>query len=140
MTTTMTMTELERLVARHEGFRSHLYRCSAGKLTIGYGTNIEEGISKAEGLLLLRHRLGLAVADLERRLPYWSKLTPARQQVLASMQYQLRSPGVFGFRKMLEALSRSAYDTAAREMLDSKWARRDSPGRAKELAEMMRRG
>ena len=134
------MTDLERLVARHEGFRSQLYRCTSGKLTIGYGTNIEEGISKAEGLLLLRHRLGLAVGALEHRLPYWSQLTPARQQVLASMQYQLRSPGVFGFRQMLAVLARGDYPEAALQMLDSKWAREDSPNRARELAEMMRRG
>ena len=48
------MTDLERLVARHEGFRSHVYRCSAGALTIGYGTNISDGISETEALLLLR--------------------------------------------------------------------------------------
>lgn len=134
------MTDLERLVARHEGYRSHVYRCSAGKLTIGYGTNIEEGISQAEALLLLRHRLGLAIGALEHRLQCWSRLTPARQQVLASMQYQLRSPGVFGFRNMLAALERGDYAAAALEMLDSKWARADSPHRARELAEMMRRG
>ena len=134
------MTDLERLVARHEGFRSHVYRCSAGKLTIGYGTNIEEGISKAEGLLLLRHRLGLAVGVLEHRLPYWSQLTPARQQVLASMGYQMGMGGLMGFRRMLAAIERNDYDTAAKEMLDSKWAKHDSPARARRLAKVMVRG
>ena len=134
------MTDLERLVARHEGFRSHVYRCSAGALTIGYGTNISDGISETEALLLLRHRLGLVVAGLEHRFPWFSRLGPVRQQVLASMGYQLGLPGLLRFRRMLLACGEGDYPRAAREMLDSKWAREDSPGRAQELAEMMRRG
>lgn len=134
------MTDLERLVARHEGFRAHLYRCTAGALTIGYGTNISEGISEDEALLLLRSRLGQVVAVLEHRFSWWPRLTPARRQVLASMGYQLGLAGLLRFRRMLAAVAIEEWDQAADEMLDSKWAREDSPRRARELAEMMRRG
>ena len=137
---TMHMTDLEREIADDEGFRAKPYRCTSDKLTIGYGTNIEDGISRDEALLLLRHRLGRAIAALESRLPFWSKLSPERKHVLANMQYQLRSPGVFGFVETIKALERGDYGRAAREMLDSKWAKRDTPGRAGRLAERMRRG
>ena len=135
----MHMTDLEREIADDEGFRSHLYKCTAGAWTIGYGTNLSDGIDRDEALLLMRHRLGKVVAALESRLPFWSRLTDDRRRVLANMGYQLGILGLMRFKRMLAALERGDYEAAAREMLDSKWARQDSPGRAQELAEMLRR-
>ena len=135
----MHMTDLEREIADDEGFRSHLYKCTAGAWTIGYGTNLSDGIDRDEALLLMRHRLGKVIAALESRLPFWPKLTDDRRRVLANMGYQLGILGLMRFKRMLAALERGDYEAAAREMLDSKWARQDSPGRAQELAEMLRR-
>ena len=42
--------------------------------------------------------------------------------------------------RVLTALERGDYEAAAREMLDSKWGKRDTPARAGRLAERMRRG
>ena len=137
---TLNMTELEREVASDEGFMPIPYRCTSGKLSIGYGTNIQDGITKDEALLLLRHRLGKVSAALESRLPFWARLTDDRRRVLANMGYQLGVGGLMGFKRMIAALERGDYEAAAREMLDSKWAKRDTPGRAKRLAERMRRG
>ena len=134
----MHMTDLEREIADDEGFRAKPYRCTSDKLTIGYGTNIEDGISRDEALLLMRHRLGKVVAALQSRLPFWPRLTDDRRRVLANMGYQLGVAGLMGFKRMLAGLERGDYDGAAREMLDSKWARQDSPGRARRLAEKMR--
>jgi len=137
---TLHMTDLEREVASDEGFVPIPYRCTAGKLSIGYGTNIQDGISRDEALLLLRHRLGLVIAALESRLPFWPRLTDDRRRVVANMGYQLGVAGLMGFKRMLAGLERGDYEAAAREMLDSKWAKRDTPGRAGRLAERMRRG
>ena len=137
---TLNMTELEREVASDEGFMPTPYRCTAGKLSIGYGTNIQDGITREEALLLMRHRLGLVVAALDSRLPFWPKLTNDRHRVLANMGYQLGIGGLMWFRRMLAALERGDYEAAAGEMLDSKWAKRDTPARAGRLAERMRRG
>ena len=136
----MHMTDLEREIADDEGFRAKPYRCTSGKLSIGHGTNIEDGISRDEALLLMRHRLGRVVAALESRLPFWPKLTNDRRRVLANMGYQLGIGGLMGFRRMLAALERGDYDTAGKEMMDSKWARSDSPARAQRLRKMMVRG
>ena len=137
---TLHMTDLEREVASDEGFMPTPYRCTSGKLSIGYGTNIQDGITREEALLLMRHRLGKVVAALESRLPFWLKLTDDRRRVLANMGYQLGVGGLMGFKRMLAALERGDYDGAAREMLDSKWAKRDTPGRAGRLAERMMAG
>ena len=34
--------ELQKELKRDEGFRSKVYTCSAGKLTVGYGHNLED--------------------------------------------------------------------------------------------------
>ena len=137
---TLHMTDLEREVASDEGFMPIPYRCTSGKLSIGYGTNIQDGITREEALLLMRHRLGKVIAALESRLPFWLKLTDERRRVMANMGFQLGDGGVVGFTRMLAPLARGAYEAAAREMLDSKWAKRDTPGRAGRLAERMRLG
>ena len=137
---TLHMTDLEREVASDEGFGAIPYRCTSGKLSIGYGTNIQDGITRDEALLLMRHRLGKVVAALESRLPFWFKLTDERRRVMANMGYQLGVGGLMGFKRMLAALERGDYEAAAREMLDSKWAKRDTPARAGRMAERMRRG
>lgn len=137
---TLHMTDLEREIADDEGFRAHFYKCTAGAWSIGYGTNLSDGVDREEALLLMRHRIGKVVAALESRLPFWAKLTDERRRVLANMGYQLGIAGLMGFKRMLTALTRGDHEAAAREMLDSKWAKRDTPERAGRLAERMRRG
>ena len=137
---TLHMTDLEREVASDEGFVPIPYRCTSGKLSIGYGTNIQDGITREEALLLMRHRLGKVIAALESRLPFWPRLTDERRRVVANMGYQLGIAGLMGFTRMLAALERGDYEAASREMLGSKWARLDTPARAGRLAERMRLG
>ena len=48
------MSKCVDLIKKHEGLRLFPYKCSVGKLTIGYGRNIEDtGISKEEAETLL---------------------------------------------------------------------------------------
>ena len=55
----METTLLERIkeqLVRHEGLRLKPYRCTAGKLTIGIGRNLDDcGISKTEAYVLLEN-------------------------------------------------------------------------------------
>ena len=55
------------------------------------------------------------------------------------MAFNLGFFGLMKFRMMRGAISSGDFELAAREMLDSKWARQEG-GRAKELAEQMRTG
>ena len=135
---TLLKTPLEQLVAADEGLRLMPYRCSAGVLTVGYGTAFP--LTEQEAHLLLRHRLQGVLDQCERRFPWWPKLSPARQQVVASMGYQLGLNGLMGFKRMLSALESGDYRAASDEMLDSKWAISDTPARARRLAQMILRG
>lgn len=45
------------LIKLHEGLRLKPYKCPAGKLTIGYGLNLDGGITKEEAEILLSYRI-----------------------------------------------------------------------------------
>lgn len=128
-------------VAREEGFRSHPYRCSEGYLTVGYGTNLDAGLSREEAALLLRHRLDRAAAEVARALPWSGDLDDIRRSVLVAMTYQLKGgiAGLLRFKGTLAAVQRGDWDAAARGMLSSLWARQ-TPARARRTADVMRTG
>ena len=136
-------------VKRHEGLSLVPYLCPAGFLTIGYGHNIYAGngpdikeddrITEKEAEKLLELDLRAVGTSLDSALAGWRKLDEPRQAVLLNMAFNLGVRGLLGFRKALAAVKAGDFETAAAEMLDSKW-RRDVKGRAYELAEQMRTG
>jgi lysozyme len=125
---------------RDEGLRLKAYRCSAGKLTIGYGHNLDDvGISEEEAEILLRNDVAKVVAALDAKLPWWRNLTEVRQRVLANMVFNLGMTGLLGFRRTLKLIETGAYMEAAQAMLASKWAKQVGK-RAERLALAMRDG
>lgn len=68
----------------------------------------------------------------------WGGLGDVRREVVMQMAFQMGPYSLAGFTKFLQALQRRDYDDAADEMLDSKWAREDSPSRARRMANAMR--
>lgn len=135
----MNINPVAHLIKKHEGLSLKPYKCTAGKLTIGYGRNIEDkGISQEEAEQMLFNDIQECYAQLIH-FDFWDKLNGARQAVLLDMCFNLGLPRLKGFKKMLAALGRSDYKTAAKEMLDSKWAR-DVKTRATELSKIMQKG
>lgn len=142
-------------IKEDEGFRAKAYHCTAGKLTIGYGYNLEanpqnlshsqieelkdNGISRefAEQLLLAE------VKDVENKLHkeliFWSKLSPTRKDVLINMGFNLGFDGLLKFKNTLKLISQEKYAEAALQMLKSKWAKQVK-NRAHRLANQMRIG
>lgn len=129
-------TLIEQLM-RHEGFRTKPYRCSAGKLTIGYGRNLDDkGITKAEAFMMLKNDIEEAYLDLIGELPWFHSLPQDKKDVLINMTFNLGINGLLKFKKMLDAVYRADYKRASIEMLDSKWAKQVG-SRAIELAKQM---
>jgi lysozyme len=136
----MTDDDLIQQLMHHEGFRSKPYKCTAGKLTIGYGRNLEDrGLSKDEALYLLLNDIHDAQKAVEAALPWSKNLTPARRGVLVNMAFNLGIGGLLKFKKMLAATEAGRYSLAAEEMLDSRWATQVGE-RALELADIMKTG
>lgn len=128
--------KIQLLISYNEGLRLQPYRCSEGYLTIGYGLNLDAGISQEEAELLRDHRIAQCVEDLSA-FQYWDALSEVRKAVLIDLRYQLGLAGYRGFVRMNAALARGDYADAAKEMLDSVYAHQ-VPSRAARNAVMMR--
>lgn len=134
---------MERLLARlslDEGREKKVYRCSAGKLTIGVGRNLEDrGLRDDEIDLLLTNDVREAIGDCRKLVRSFDQLNEVRQEVLINMMFNLGYARLSGFKKFLAAVAASDWTEAANQMLDSKWA--DQVGsRADRLTNAMRRG
>lgn len=134
------MLKLIEQIARHEGLRLKPYRCSEGKLTIGYGRNLDDvGITQEEALQMLFSDIKQASKDVEPYLPKDVLINKARHNVLINMCFNLGINGLLRFKNMWRAIASGSFDTAADEMLNSLWARQVG-SRAVELSEIMRTG
>ena len=124
------------LLKKHEGLRLQPYRCTAGKLTIGYGRNLEDnGITAAEAEQMLHNDIQNCYAECVKFI-FWNNLNEARQAVLIDMCFNLGITRLKQFKKMFAALGEGNYTLAAREMKDSKWYNQTGD-RAKELEKIM---
>ncbi len=131
---------LEDQLIRHEGLRLKPYRCTAGKLTIGVGRNLDDnGISKAEAMVLLRNDILLTRLALTRAVPGFLALSAPRRRALIDMCFNLGLPRFLSFKRLLAAIAAGDCQRAADEMLNSKWAEQVGQ-RARALAAMMREG
>jgi lysozyme len=116
------------------------YRDSEGFLTVGVGHNLDaKGISKAVSALMLDEDILEVLAEIGRKLPWWSTLDPVRQRVIANMVFNLGMAKFLKFKNTIKLIHAGNYLVAADEMLNSKWAMQVGP-RADRLSSMMRTG
>ena len=126
-------------IRHYEGLRLKPYVCPAGHLTIGYGHNLQNGITQEIAEHLLRVDLSCAQMEVGGKLPWSSELDDVRQFVLVDMCFNMGLTKLLTFKKFLAALEKKDYPLAAKEMLNSRWAEQVGR-RANELAEMMKTG
>lgn len=127
---------LEEQLSRDEGRRNRVYSDTVGKLTVGVGRNVSDRpFSEDEIDLMLANDIAMVRGQLAQ-IPGYAGLTPARRGVLENMCFNLGITRLLGFQKFLNALARSAWNLAATEMLDSKWAGQVGP-RATRLAKQI---
>ena len=137
MSTGIDLEQLATELKADEGFRDRIYTCSAGKLTIGYGFNLEDSrFPERIADLLLLDEIGRCLAECER-FEWFYPLSGVRKRVILNMVYNLGWTGVNRFKKMIAAIEDQDWEYAAIEMLDSKW-HSDVGARAERLAQMMR--
>ncbi|RXK01507.1 glycoside hydrolase [Arcobacter sp. CECT 8989] len=126
-------------VKKHEGLRLKPYRCPVGKLTIGYGRNLEDtGITEEEANFLLVRDLQRVQNALRKKINY-DEYPSHVQNVLLEMGFQLGVNGLMKFKKTLQLIEEGNYIGASKEMLNSKWAKQ-TPKRANTLSKLMREG
>jgi lysozyme len=131
---------------RDERLRLKPYNDTVGKLTIGYGRDLEDdGISPAEADVMLEDDIAIVRADLDKYLPWARQLDDARYGVLMNMAFNMgigdatKGTGLMGFKHTLAMVQTGDYNGAAAAMLQSKWAGQVG-ARATRLATQMRTG
>ncbi len=134
------MTRLHETLIRHEGLRLKPYRDTVGKLTIGIGRNLDDvGITREEAMMLLNHDIAKVQREVKNAFPWFSDLNRVRKNVVLNMVFNLGLPRFRQFKKAIAAIRGKRWDEAAKQMLDSRWARQVGR-RARELARMMKSG
>jgi lysozyme len=131
--------KLISMLKRHEGRRLKPYLCTADKLTIGYGRNLDDnGISEDEALYLLQNDIDACYSELNV-FNWFQELDQVRQQALVDMRFNLGLPRFLSFKKMIARLIAKEYSQAAEEIINSLYAKQVGD-RANEIAYMIERG
>lgn len=123
----------------HEGVRDKPYVCSAGKLTIGVGRNLDDNGLRHDEIMYLLDRDVTGVLQELAQYEWFAELNEARKIVIANMAFNMGVPKLCAFRKMILAIIGKDYNAAANEMIRSKWAKQVG-GRAVMLSGIMRTG
>lgn len=116
---------LEKDLVRDEGTRTHPYRDTAGKITIGVGRDLTDvGLSEGEIAILLHADMQRAIEAAEdlAGVEVWAGMSPHRRRALANMAFNLGRARLARFTQMLDALRDEDWDAVASECLASLWA------------------
>ncbi len=120
----MYLDKIKQLLITNEGLRLRPYRDTVGKLTIGIGRNLDDvGITEDEAMYLLENDIKRAIQDLQSIFVNFNDYEPHVQAVLVDMIFNLGKPRFLTFKKFIRAIKDGDLQTAAKEMMDSKWAR-----------------
>ena len=134
------MTALEDQLIDHEGLELKPYQCTADKLTIGVGRNIEDrGITEDEARYLLKNDIKIVEDELLEKKPVVAGLDAVRQRVLVDMGFNLGIPTLLKFQNMWAAVEEEDFERAAEEAMDSRWAKQVGR-RAERLCQAMATG
>lgn len=140
----------------HEGFKLVPYRDHLGKLTIGIGRCIEtnpftkeelrfvgdwqRGITANAAYQLCKNDINKCLAQLNTLGVWFHNLDDERKYALLDMCFQLGFDGLRKFRNMLKHVENKDWQGAYYECLDSKYAKQDTPKRAKRIAVLLKTG
>ena len=104
----------------NEGFRSAKYTDTRGFLTIGYGFNVDAGISEYAASALLGAQVHEAETDVSN-FDWYASVDGVRQSVLVELAFNMGIHKLQQFHNMLAACSRQDWTTAAAELQNSAW-------------------
>ncbi len=131
--------DLKKWIKKHEGYSQYPYLCTAKRVTIGWGHNLDDlGLTVEESEFIFENDIARCEKELSQYS--WYLTQPEHVQcALMDMCFNLGISRLLGFKRMISALIDKDYTKASIEALDSKWA--DQVGaRAKDVALVMRDG
>lgn len=130
----------EELIKEAEDLGLKPYKDTVGKLTIGYGRNLDDnGITAEEARYLLARDQIRSHNELSGNFAFFQNMDPIRQAVLADMHHNMGLTRLLTFKKMLRACQFEDWDQAAIEIENSKYFQQ-TRSRAKRNYMMMKFG
>ena len=133
--------ELINELIEDEDIRLKPYKCTAGKLTIGIGRNLDDrGITEGEARYLCMNDIQNARIDLEHIFGDVKHFSENRQKALLNMMFNLGYNKFTGFKKMIVAIKSNDWHEAAEQAKDSRWYRQVGKSRSERIITRLREG
>ena len=134
------MTRLEQLLIKHEGYRNKVYNDSLGIPTIGVGHNLIHGLSNRTVDFILEEDIDNAMQACFRHLPFFHTLDTVRQDMLIEMCFNMGIATLLTFKNSLSALFSKDWTAAEEGFRASKWAKQVGEKRVNDICHMVRTG
>tara|TARA_R110001599_G_scaffold352053_1_gene585763 strand:+ start:263 stop:685 length:423 start_codon:yes stop_codon:yes gene_type:complete len=135
--------KLIEMLRLHEGVETHAYECSASKITVGVGRNIDPeggiGLSTDEINYLLQNDIDRVYSELDNEYDWFSGLDQVRQDAMIDISFNLGQTRLRAFKNALAGMAKGDWRAAADEFMDSRWSKQVG-NRAKTLTGMIRTG
>ena len=113
---------IKEMLIKNEGLMCTPYHCSANKLSIGVGRNLEaNGISEDEAMYLLENDIKRVVDNLDKVWKVWRGFPPLAQEVCIDCAFQIGITGWMNFRRTRALMEMGAWLEASEEILRSKY-------------------
>lgn len=130
--------QLRAALESEEGRVGYVYPDSLGYETIGVGHLVDKrrGGKLPDVIInaLLDYDLDQIDKELDHHIAWWRTRPDNVQLALAQMAFQLGVPGLLSFKQCIACCQAGDYEGAKAAALNSKWARDDTPARAKRVA------
>lgn len=125
-----------QLIEQAEGFREDVYKCTAGKNTIGFGFNIDDNkeqyrlidsFKNDDGEFQASKRVSrgvmfVQIIDICKRVDnLLLDLDSYRKAVIIDICFNIGCSGFLKFKKTIQAIKEGDFTKASEELVDSKW-------------------
>lgn len=144
----MNLEQLRKEIEIDEGVKYEVYLDHLGLPTCGIGHLIVEGdeehgaevgtaVSEERVVELFDQDVQITIGECEKLYEGFSELPEEVQHILANMMFNMGRPRLSGFKKFNAAVADGDWESAAEEMIDSRWYRQVT-NRADRLVTRMR--
>lgn len=136
--------EVKQSIINHEGKVNMIYKDHLGNGTFGIGhlvlptDDLKPGVAYDDDKVMeiFEKDFEISLEGARLFIPE-QNIEPKAFDVVIEMCFQLGYPRLSKFKKFQYHLNKCDYITASEEMLDSLWAKKQTPERAKALAKKM---
>ena len=132
--------DLIKQIKEHEGLVLKPYKCTANKLTIGYGHNLEDnGLSKTACEFILFEDIDEAKKNLYAVFTrkFFETLSNNQKISLIDMMFNLGLSRFLTFKKFIQAVKNEDFMKASAEIINSR-AYQQNKSRYKKLSEQIK--